>query len=175
MDIQIFERGTLKIKVKKTTLAVNPKSSIQKFDADAIVLMDKDSDTSRINNFRVVIDAPGEYEVSGLKISGVKTEDSDNIMFVLTSGLVATLIAKASYLEKASAEKIGEYEILVIDADVDLNQGLITAMEPKVVILYGVKAKEGAKALGKDAAPASSKIALSEDKLPEEMNVQILG
>jgi hypothetical protein len=175
MDIQIFEQGALKIKVKKTTLAVNPKSPMQKFDADAIVLMDKSSDISRINNFRVVIDAPGEYEVSGLKISGVKTEDNNNIMFVLTSGMVAALIAKASYLEKASAEKIGEYEILIIDADSDLNQTLITAMEPKVVILYGAKAKEGAKALGKDAAPVSSKIALAEDKLPEEMGVQILA
>jgi CO dehydrogenase nickel-insertion accessory protein CooC1 len=96
-------------------------------------------------------------------------------MFVLTSGSVATLIAKASSLEKISAEKIGEYEILIIDADTDLNQGLVIAMEPKVVILYGEKAKEGAKKLGKEAAVTSSKIALAEDKLPEEMDVMLLG
>jgi hypothetical protein len=173
MDIQIFEKNSLKIKNKKTTLAVNPRSSIQKFDADAVIIIDKDSDISRINNFRVVIDAPGEYEVSGLKISGLKTET--DTMFVLTSGSVATLIAKASSLEKISAEKIGEYEILIIDADTDLNQGLVIAMEPKVVILYGEKAKEGAKKLGKEAAVTSSKIALAEDKLPEEMDVMLLG
>jgi hypothetical protein len=173
MDIQIFEQGSLKIKVKKTTLAINPKSSIQKFDADAVIVIDKDSDVSRVNNFRVVIDATGEYEVSGLKISGVKTEV--DIMFVLTSGNVATLLASASSLEKATAEKIGEYEVLILNADADLNQGLITAMEPKVVILYGLKAKEGAKALGKEAASTASKIILAEDKLPEEMDVMLLS
>ena len=172
MDIQIFGPDSLKIKSKKTTLAVNPKSAIQKFDADAILVMDKTSDINRINNFRVVIEAAGEYEVSGLKISGVNVET--DIMFVLTSGNVATLVAKTSSLAKISAEKVGEYKILILDADVDLNQTLITAMEPKVVILYGAKAKEGAKTLGKDAAVTSSKIALAEDKLPEEMDVQIL-
>jgi hypothetical protein len=172
MDIQIFGPDSLKIKARKTTLAVNPKSSIQKFDADAVIVVDKDCDVNRINNFRVVIEAAGEYEVSGLKISGVKTET--DLMFVLTSGNVATLVVKASSLEKASAEKIGEYEILIINADADLNQSLITAMEPKAVVLYGEKAKEGAKALGKEAA-TSSKITLSEDKLPEEMNVLLLA
>ena len=173
MDIQIFEKGSLKIKNKKATLAINPKTSIQKFDADAIIVIDKNCDVNRVNNYRVIIDAPGEYEVSGLKISGVKTE-TDNF-FVLTAGNVSTLVAKASSLEKIPSQSLGEYEILIIEADTDLNQGLITAMEPKVVILYGEKAKEGAKALGKEAAVTSSKIALSEDKLPEEMDVQILG
>jgi len=172
MDIQIFGPNSLKIKSKKTTLAVNPKSPIQKFDADAVIVADSNCDVNRINNFRVVIDAAGEYEVSGLKISGVKTET--DIIFVLTSGNIATLLAKASSLEKISSEKIGEYEILILDADADLNQTLITAMEPKAVILYGAKAREGAKALGKEAASASSKISLAEDKLPEEMDVLLL-
>jgi hypothetical protein len=173
MEIQIFEQGSLKIKNKKTTLAINPKTVIQKFDADAIILMDKDCDVNRINNFRVIIDAVGEYEVNGLKISGIKIDE--DIVFALSSGNILTLIAKASSLAKASTEKIGEYEILIINADVDLNQGLITAMEPKAVILYGEKAKEGAKVLGKVEAVISSKITLAEDKLPEEMGVTILS
>jgi hypothetical protein len=171
MDIQIFDKESLKIKVKKATLAVDPKSSIQKFDADAIILTDKNSDTSRINNFRVVIDAVGEYEVSGLKISGMGS-DGDTF-FALSSDNVSVLIAKASSLEKA--EKVGEYKILIINADADLNQSRITAIEPSVVILYGEKAKEGAKVLGKESAPTLAKITVSEDKLPEEMDVTILA
>jgi hypothetical protein len=48
-------------------------------------------------------------------------------------------------------------------------------MEPNMVILYGEKAKEIAKTLGKESASVSSKITLSEDKLPEEMDVMILA
>jgi hypothetical protein len=174
MDIQIFDKDSLKIKSKKTTLAIDPKSSIQKFEADAIVLLDKSlTDTGRINDFRVVINAAGEYEVNGLKISGVAL-DNDTI-FTIISENAPTLIAKASSLEKISADKVGECKILIINADSDLDQGRVTAMEPSVVILYGEKAKEGAKALGKESAVVSSKITVSEDKLPEEMDVLILA
>jgi hypothetical protein len=173
MDIQIFGTDSLKIKSKKTTLAIDPKSSIQKFEADAIVLLNKNSDITRINDFRVVIDAAGEYEINGLKVSGV-TSENDTI-FTITSENVPTLIAKASSLEKISAEKVGEYKILIINADSDLNQGRVTAMEPNIVILYGEKAKEIAKTLGKESASVSSKITVSEDKLPEEMDVMILA
>jgi len=173
MDIQIFGTDSLKIKSKKTTLAIDPKSSIQKFEADAIILLDKNSDTSRINDFRVVINAAGEYEINGLKISGV-TSESDTIFTVIPEN-VPTLIAKASSLEKTSAEKVGECKILIINADSDLNQGRITAMEPNVVILYGEKAKDVAKNLGKESAAVSSKITVAEDKLPEEMDVMILA
>ncbi len=173
MDIQIFDKDSLKIKSKKTTLAIDPKSVVPKFEADAIVLLDKNSDVTRINDFRVVIDAAGEYEINGLKISGV-TSDDDTI-FTVTSENVPTLIAKASALEKIPTDKIGDYKILIINADNDLDQGRVTAMEPNVVILYGEKAKEIAKTLGKEGAAVSSKITLSEDKLPEEMDVLILA
>lgn len=173
MDIQVFGADSLKIKSKKTTLAIDPKSEIPKFEADAILLLDKNSDISRINDFRVVINAVGEYEINGLKISGIAL-DSDTIFTILSENAL-TLIAKASSLEKISAEKVGEYKILIINADSELDQGRVTAMEPNLVILYGEKAKETAKTLGKENAAVSSKITVFEDKLPEEMDVMILA
>lgn len=173
MDINILGEKSLKIKTKKTTLAIDPLPSIQKFDADCVILADKNSDVNRINNYRIVIKGIGEYEVSGLKIYGIK--DNGEEMYVLTSDNVSTLITKSSSLEKISADKVGEYEIALIFVDGELNQSVVTAMEPRIVILYGPKAKEGAKILGKENASSSSKISLSEDKLPEEMDVLVLG
>lgn len=173
MDIQILGGTSLKIKSKKTTLAVDPKASISRFDADAVLSMDKDSDTKRVDNFRVLITGAGEYEVSGLKISGIKA--GKDVMFGLTSENVDILVTKASFLENISAEKVGEYGIAVINADAKLNQSILTSMEPSVVILYGEKAKEEAKAMGKENASVSSKISISEDKLPEEMEVMLLS
>lgn len=172
MDIQILGDNTLKIKNKKATLAIDPKEGVAKFDADAILAMDKVFDQSRVNESRVTINAVGEYEISGLKVSGIKSEE--DIMYGLISENSNVLIAKSSSLEKISADKMGDYKIVIINADSDLNQSIVTAMEPRVVILYGEKAKEGAKALGKDNISSSSKISISEDKLPEELDVMLL-
>ena len=128
MDIQIFENDSLKIKIKKTTLAVDPKQKISKFDADAVLIMDQNCDVSRINNYRVVINEAGEYEIAGLKVLGIKTDK--NVIYGLNS---------------------------------------------ENVILYGEKAKEGVKAMGKENAIKASKISLSEDKLPEELDVMLLA
>ena len=175
MDIQILGNGSLKIKSKKATLAVDPKSSLPKFDAEAILLMDKssESDTKRVDNFRVVISGAGEYEVAGLKISGIKA--GNEVMFGLSSENANAIITKASFLENVTAEKIGEYKIAIINADAKLNQSILTSMEPSVVVLYGEKAKEEAKAMGKESTSSSSKISISEDKLPEEMDVIVLS
>jgi hypothetical protein len=173
MDVQILGEGSLKIKSKKTTLVIDPVTSIQKFDADAILLTGKEGDANRITNYRVVINGVGEYEVSGLKIVGLKSED--DLVFSLISENVKTLVAKASSLKKISAEKIGDYQIIVINADTDISESVITAMEPSIVVLYGLKAKETAKALGKESVSVSSKISFAEDKLPEETEVMVLG
>lgn len=172
MDIQIFGNDTLKIKSKKATLGIDPKPLVQKFDADAVLVIDKACDPSRVNESRIIIDGVGEYEVSGLKISGLKSKDT---MYVLSSEGVDAVIAKASSLEKLSPDKVGEYKIVIINADSDLNQSIVTAMEPSVVVLYGEKKKELAKILGKENALQSSKITLMEDKFPDEMDVMLLG
>lgn len=173
MDIQILDNDTLRLKVKKTTLAVDPKSTASGFDADAVLIMDSSSDPSIINASRVIINGAGEYEVSGLKILGIKTEK--DVLYGLSSENATILIARAGSLEKMSPDKMGNYQIIIINADSDLNQSLITALEPSVVVLYGEKKLEGAKLLGKENVSISSKISISEDKLPEELEVMLLG
>ena len=173
MDVQTLGEGSLKIKRKKTTLAIDPATSIQKFDADAILLTGIEGDINRVTNYRVIIDGVGEYEVSGLKIVGIKAEDG--LVFSLISENVRTLVGKVSSLKQISAEKIGDYQVVIINADTDASESMITAMEPSIVVLYGLKAKETAKALGKEAVSVQSKISFAEDKLPEETQVLVLG
>ena len=173
MDIQIVGESSLKIKSKKTSLAIDPLTSIQKFDADAILLTGKEGDINRVTDYRVVITGPGEYEVSGLKIVAVRTDG--DLIFSLVSENVRTLVAKVSSLKQISTEKIGDYQIVVINADADASESMITAMEPNIVVLYGLKAKEAAKALGKEDTAVQAKVSLAEDKLPEETQVLVLG
>ena len=173
MDIQILGEDSIKIKTKKTALVIDPKTAIQKLEADAILLTTRIGDVSRVTDYRVVIDGVGEYEVSGLKIIGMKSED--DLVFALVSDSVRVLVAKASSLKKISSEKIGDCQIVVINADDDASESMITAMEPRIIVLYGLKAKEAAKALGKEEIVVSTKTSFAEDKLPEETQVIVLG
>ncbi len=173
MDFQILGEESLKIKGKKVSIAVDPKEKIAKFDAEAIVATSKDYDQSRVSDYRVIVEGPGEYEVSGLKISGIKSDGST--IYELDSEGANILVTKASALENISTDKLDEYKIVVVNADSEINQTVITAMEPRVVVLYGQLKKEGAKKLGSESSSVSSKISLSEDKLPEELEVMLLG
>jgi hypothetical protein len=173
MDFQILGEETLKLKCKKVNLAVDPREKIAKMDAEAILLTDKLSDVSRVNEYRVVIDGPGEYELSGLKVSGLKSEEG--MIYTLVSDNADVLIARSSAINKISTDKLGDYKIVVINVDVEINQTVITAMEPSVVVLYGELKKEGAKKLGSEVATVTSKISIVEDKLPEELEVMLLG
>lgn len=173
MDIQILGEDSLRIKSKKATLVIDPRTAIQKLEADAILLTNKTGDASRVTDYRVVIDGVGEYEVSGLKIIAVKgTED---LIFSLVSDSIRILVAKVSALKTISTEKIGDYQIVVINVDEDASESMITAMEPRIVVLHGLKAKEAAKALGKEDDTTQSKVSFAEDKLPEETQVMVLG
>jgi len=173
MDIQLLGKDSLKIKSKRTTIAVDLKSALQKIDADAVLIIDKTSDATRVNGSRITIDGVGEYEISGLKVSGIKSDK--DIMYGLSSETMDAIVAKASALEKIPADKIGEYQIAIINVDSDLNQSVVTSIEPRVVVLYGEKAREGAKVLGKEEVTKTAKITITEEKLPEEMDVILLG
>jgi hypothetical protein len=173
MDFQILGEETLKLKAKKVGLAVDPREKVAKFDADAILLTDKIYDLSRVSDFRVVVESAGEYEVGGQKISAKKIEDG--IIYELIGDSANVLVARASVVNKIPADKLDNYKVVVINADMEINQTSITAMEPSLVILYGMLKKEAAKKLGSESTTISSKISISEDKLPEELEVMLLG
>ncbi len=172
MDIAILSKDSLKIKIKKTTLVTDPRSENPKQDADAIIATDKNIEPKRVSEYRVLINNVGDYEVSGLKIVGQKIEDS--IIYTFINESVETLFAKASVLAKMPTDKIKDYSVVVVNVDADL-PNVITSFEPRVIVLYGEKAVDGAKSLGKEDAAKSSKVSFSEDKLPEETEIYVLS
>lgn len=173
MDIQILSGESLKLKTKKTTLIIDPNLSIPKSDADAIVAFDKNLEISKVANHRLLINGVGEYEVGGLKISSAKI--GSGLMFSFGLENLETALIKASFLSEASLDKIKNYDVVLVNADSEINQSVLTAMEPRIIVLYGLKAKEAAKELGKANLTPSSKVSFSEDKLPEETEIYLLS
>lgn len=172
MDITLLSNNSLKIKDKKATVVIDPQKETPKISADCVILTSKDAEPSRVTDSRVLIEGAGEYEVGGLKITGINF--GDKTAYVLTSDRTEAFLAKASTVENTT-EKIRDYPVAILNADSGLNQTVITALEPRLLILYGEKAKEGAKVLGKENVSIVSKYSFSEDKLSEEMEVVVLG
>lgn len=171
MEIALLNPGSIKIKSKLANFVVDPLSNSPKTDADVIISLGSEVNSSKITDFRLIIQGPGEYEVKGVKVSGEKANLGG--IFKLTLDKLNVVLAKASDLSKA--DKAGEANVVVINADDAVSDKAITTMAPNVVVFYGEKAVEAAKALKENSADAVSKYAVTFDKLPQEMEVVVLG
>ncbi len=171
MEVTLLDSKSLRIKSKHTTFVVDPFDKLSKTSADAILALSGDYSTEKVSDFRLVIKSPGDYEIGGVKVSGISLDGST--VFNLNVDGIDMLLAKTSSVTKVT-DKIEEAEVAVFNADSEINPAVVTALEPRVVILYGEKAEEAAKALGKDTAERIQKFSAVEGKLPEEMQVVLL-
>ena len=71
MEVASVSQNSIKIKTKNATFIIDP---VGKIDADVVILTQKPQDYSEFGD-NVVIDGPGEYEVSGVGIKGEKVND----------------------------------------------------------------------------------------------------
>ncbi len=171
MEVSLLDLKSLRIKSKRATFIVDPFEKLPKTPADAVLVLSDDYSTAKVSDFRVVIKSPGDYEVGGVKVSGISLDGST--VFDLNVDGVDVLLAKTSSITKVT-DKIDGAEVAIFNADTEINPAVVTALEPRVVVLYGEKAQESVKALGKDDAEKVQKFSAVEGKLPEEMQVILL-
>jgi len=184
VDIYTLDKNSIKIRSKHASFIVDPAKLGTKVSCDAVILLSNNNiDLERVVDYRIIIDGPGEYEVNGVKVLGVKGDRG----FVYSMGAdgLSVIFGKSSEVSKISA-KAGsasvhkeefntECQIAILNVDDEFNQSIITALEPKIVILYGDNKESAAKILGKGNIPPVKKVSLTKDKLPEEMEVVVLG
>lgn len=174
MEIQKIDKNSIKIKGKKGSFVVDPTKDIKaKVSADAIIKLCKDSEIEKdkIEEYRLVIQAPGEYEFSGIKVS-VSQVGSYLTYKVIIDG-IEVFLADIGVLSD-NKDLADESPIVIFNTQDLADQSLIAKITPQLVILYGEKALDQAKAMGKEVVPVS-KFQLKNEKLPEEMEVAVLG
>lgn len=172
MDISVIKGNSIRLKGKQVTFIVDPSKQMPKTASDAIILfgINSDIDVSRVTDFRIIIDGPGEYEVGGVKISGTKTPKGTLYRFSIDD--INIVLGSAT---DAKTEGFNICQIAIVNTANDVNESFITALEPKMVILYGEKKVELAKALGAESVAPVPKITITKDKLPEKMGITVLG
>ncbi len=172
MEIASLHKQSIRIKGKQATFVVDPQVSGSKTVTDGIILMENDEVLgTSISGQRLVIAGPGDYELGGVKIAG--SGHKGKLLYGLNVDGVELLITTASTLEKPLEGR--EYDIVICNANATLNPSSITALSPKVVVVYGEQAQEALKVLGKEGTSATAKYQTTADKLPEELEVVLLA
>lgn len=140
-----------------------------------------------VSGYRLVIDNPGEYEVSGVFIHGIETYHDDkegkergkNTMFLIEIDGFTLLHAGdlGHELSKDTLEKISEVDVLMIPVggvytiDAETASEVISSLEPSIVIPMHYKYNGVSQKLTKDESKVDIKLATVEEFL-EEMGVE---
>ena len=176
MDVVLLDKNSIKIKGKNSSFVVDPAAKMPKTAADAVILLEDDGegyDVTRVDNYRVLLKGQGEYEVGAVKVSGQKS--GNTFIYSLDVDSLGVLLGRTSALNK-NHQEAKDYKVLILNVDSNIDQALITSFEARSIILYGDGVnKESGKALGKGEADNVKKISVTNEKLPAEIQVVILG
>jgi hypothetical protein len=173
VDIAILGENSLRLKGKKVAFIVDPEKGMPKTSADAVILLNDGNnnvDISRVTDSRLIITGPGSYEVGGIKVSGLKTPKG--IVYRILIDDITTILGSST---DTKVEGYDVCQVAIVNTTNDFSESYVTALEPKITVLYGDKKDESAKKLGAENVSTVTKITILKDKLPEEMEIAVLG
>lgn len=158
MEITYFGHSCFKIKTKELTLIVDPFDpeklgiKLSKLEGDAVLITHNHFDHNYkegVVGFRLLVDGPGEYELSGVKIMGIPTRHggdesvmTNTMYYIEAEGGVSVLHCGdlGHTLDDATLEKFGEVTALLIPVggiytiDAEKASKVISSIEPTFVV-----------------------------------------
>lgn len=167
MEIALLPKNGIKIKGKSATIAVD---SPDKGSYQAVLVVDKLIENS-VQEEHIVIVGPGEYEIAGVKITGLQMEKG--MLYTLTVDGVRIALGKLSALT-LSQSKLQEQDMVLVLCDVSESASFVTAIAAHVVLFYGEKAAEVAQTFGKEQVKSMTKYQTTKEKLPTEVETILL-
>lgn len=172
MEIAKISPSGIKVKTKHAMIAVKPDGAKEKNIIDCVLLFNKNqSDYIFFETRPLIVDGPGEYEIKGVKFTGLSKKDS--LQYFGKIDGIDTVFIQGSAAQKGK-EMITECQVAVIDADVELDQSTLATFSANAVVLYGNFAQNTIKKIGKAVSP-STKYVISKDKLPQDMEIVLLA
>ncbi len=168
MEIGILPKTSLRLKGKNASFVVNPE---EKSTFNATILLGKAQSLAKVSEDDVVIDGAGEYEIGGVKITGIRS--GSEVLYSLRIDEVDVALGTLGALD-ALHTKMKEYDVVVVFCDEVRNASFLTSLDSRVMIFYGEKAQEIVKASGKDNVAEMGKYVVTKDKLPQEVETIVL-
>lgn len=171
MEITLLPKQSLKIKGKHALLLVNSDEKLTGFNA-ALLLQSQDVNSETVTDECVVISGPGEYEIAGVKITGIR--NMSDVVYTLNIDEVDILIGNIEAIEKLQ-HKLKENHIVIIHADKVLDASFITSISSNCVLFFGDKSDTVGTNFAKEALKKMPKYTTTKDKLPQEMETVLLA
>jgi L-ascorbate metabolism protein UlaG (beta-lactamase superfamily) len=211
MDIYFYGQAMFKLKGKTASVLIDPfKEEFTGLklpkDLSANVALSTHNHDDH-NNLDAITDAvlkitgPGEYEASGVSITGVSTyhdkekggqRGKNTIYNISIDGLNVLHLGDLGHtLSESEIEEIGAADILLVPVgsvytiDAKTASDVVSQLEPKIVIpmhyaLPGLKfelepIENFLKEMGFDSIEPQPKLSVTKDKLPDELQVIVLS
>ncbi len=171
MEIAVVSENGVRLKGKTASLVINPPLKTSGYNAE-LFLVKPDLTLLSPDQETLSIYGPGDYEIGGIKITVFKA-DSDLIYSMNIDG-VDVMVGRSEALDRMHA-KLKEHHIVIIQALTVSPTSYVTNFAPKIVSYFGEKAYEMASQTGKEDIKKESKLTITLDKLPEEMQEIVLA
>jgi hypothetical protein len=167
MEIALLQKSVLRIKGKNATFVVNPQVSAT---ANAVLLFDPNDQFT--TDEAVVLNGAGEYEIGGVKLTGLGNEKS--VLYSMNIDGMELVVGTASLLS-AMQHKLKEYNIVVVNCEEVVDAAFLTSLAINAVLFYGEKAPDVAEGFEKEKLQKTNKYSASLGKLPAEMETILLN
>ena len=196
MDIYFLGLSAIRLKGKKTALVIDPfnkeKTGIpfSKTIADAVLLTSQTvyTSTEGVEGFRVQASGPGEYEVGGVSIMGIKAGGVTTYYIKMDGVALLHLGQLKKPLTDSEFDKYPGIDVVFVPVGGGSSisgkeaAAMIAKLEPKVVVptYFKTDAKtklelDGIepflKEIGKEEIKPQPKLSLAKEKLPQELEV----
>lgn len=147
MEISKVSPTSVKLKGKNASVVIDPMSKI---DAE-IVIKSSPSEAlalDKVENIRLIVSGPGEYEAGGISITGRPVKDG--VIYVLLDQ-VKVLFTLSSTIGSVPDDE--EYDCLLIKINSVLSKDTIAPINTKCVVLFGDPSLSGLNATELEKTP----------------------
>jgi len=216
MEIVYFGQSCFRIRAKEATIVTDPFHTTEylslkppKLEADIITVSHSHEDHNNVESVSgtvnrpkpFIIDAPGEYEVSGVSVFGFgayhdkqqgKERGKNNIFIIVADGLrLVHLGDLGQKLDEKLKEEVSEPDVLFVPVGgkvtLDSSEAvdLVSQLQPKIVIPMHYRLPGGnaeldpvenfMKEIGLEQFEQVEKLSVNLDKLPEEREIVVLA
>ncbi len=118
MEIKYQGQQTIILKSKKENVVIDPQKNGTQLDSRIIVFTDKELNYFGLNEEKVIIAGPGEYEIGGVEIKGFKVGDKKLMYVIENEGLIIGVLGEIEeMLEEKQIEKINGIDVLIVNID----------------------------------------------------------